>query len=92
MKQVICRANGKVLLPKLEVKAQQPSQYTVLPTASIFVALHTVKEIAKLIKFSPRSHLFSEKLAQSESTGIGMNSLHALIVVTSRKGLREIIR
>ena len=34
-------------------------------------ALDTVKEIAKLIKFSPkRSHLFSDKLAQPENSGI----------------------
>ena len=36
-------------------------------------ALDTVREIAKLIKFSPkRSHLFSEKLAQPESTGVSI--------------------
>ena len=42
----------------------------------IMDALDTVREIAKLIKFSPkRSHLFSEKLAQPESTGVSINPL-----------------
>ena len=39
-------------------------------------ALDTVKEIAKLIKFSPkRSHLFSDKLAQPENSGITIKPL-----------------
>lgn len=39
-------------------------------------ALDTTKEIAKLIKFSPkRSHLFSEKLAQPDSTGVSIKPL-----------------
>ena len=39
-------------------------------------ALDTTKEIAKLINFSPkRSHLFSEKLAQPDSTGVSIKLL-----------------
>ena len=39
-------------------------------------ALDTVREIAKLIKFSPKwSHLFSEKLAQPESTRVSIKPL-----------------
>ena len=39
-------------------------------------ALDTVKEIAKLIKCSPkRSHLFSEKLAQPENGGVSIKPL-----------------
>lgn len=39
-------------------------------------ALDTVKEIAKLIKFSPkRSHLFSQKQIQSETPGVNIKPL-----------------
>ena len=39
-------------------------------------ALDTVKEIAKLIKFSAkRSHLYSEKLAQPDNSGVSIKPL-----------------
>ena len=39
-------------------------------------ALDTARELAQLIKFSPkRAHLFSEKLAQSDTTGVNIKVL-----------------
>ena len=39
-------------------------------------ALEVVREIVKLIRFSPkRAHLFSEKLAQSENPGVTLKPL-----------------
>ena len=54
-------------------------------------ALDTVREIAKLIKFSPKqSHLFSQKLSQSETHGVNIKPLCATRW-TARTGAIEAI-
>ena len=54
-------------------------------------ALDTVREIAKLIKFSPkRSHVFSQKLSQSETHGVNIKPLCATRW-TARTGAIEAI-